>query len=133
MNSSSTETNEIRKFGLIAMAFFGTIAALALWREKSFALGVFSLLFMAGVLFALVPGPMTPVYRTWLRISHRIGQVSTAILLTLTFYLAVTPMALLRRVFGGAPLPLRPDPKSDTYWVARDEPVQPRERFLKRF
>lgn len=133
MSSSSTEVREIRKFGLIAVVFFGAIAALALWRGKTIVLGVFSILFLAGVLFALVPGPMAPAYRGWLRVSHRIGQVTTAILLTLTFYLAVTPVALMRRWFGGSPLPLKPDSESDTYWVNREEPAQPRERFFKRF
>ena len=103
MSSSSTDAREVRKFGLIAVAFFGAIAALALWRGKTAVLGVFSVLFLAGVLFALAPGPMAPAYRAWMRVSHRIGQVTTAILLTLTFYLAVTPVALMRRLFGGSP------------------------------
>ncbi|MBI9082653.1 MAG: hypothetical protein JEZ11_03590 [Desulfobacterales bacterium] len=133
MNSSSTEKREIRKFGLIAICFFGTIAALAIWRERAGVMMVFGTLAVAGVLFALVPGPMAPVYRGWLRVSHVIGRITTGIILTLTYYLAVTPVALAKRVFSGAPIPLRPDPQAETYWVGRVEPVQPKARFIKRY
>lgn len=133
MSSSSTEKREIRKFGLIAICFFGTIALLAVWRERTGIMVVFGILAVAGVVFALAPGPMAPVYRGWLRISHVIGRVTTGIILALTYYLAVTPVALVKRVFSGAPIPLKPDPRAETYWVDRPEPAQPRERFIKRY
>ena len=133
MNSSSTEKRDIRKFGLIAICFFGAIAALAFWRGRPGVLGVFGILGTAGLLFFLIPGPMAPVYRGWLRISHIIGRITTGIILILAYYLAVTPVALAKRVFGGVPIPLKPDPQADSYWVERPEPVQPNERFIKRF
>jgi hypothetical protein len=38
-----------------------------------------------------------------------IGRVITTIILTLSYYLVITPAALIKRVFGGRPLPLKPD------------------------
>jgi hypothetical protein len=55
------------------------------------------------------------------------------LVLALAYFLVITPSAWLKRLFGGRPLPVRPDPKASSYWVERDEGAQPNERFLKRF
>ena len=49
------------------------------------------------------------------------------------YYLVVTPFGLLKRLFGGRPLPLKPDRNRSSYWAERPEPAQPKERFTKRF
>jgi hypothetical protein len=66
-------------------------------------------------------------------VAHWIGTVFTGFILTLAYYLVITPSAWIKRVFGGRPLPLTPDKDAETYWVSRTEPAQPRERFLKRY
>lgn len=133
MSSSSTERKEIRKFGLIALVFFGALFALALWRDKTIPTVFFGLLGVLGLLFLALPGPMRPVHAGWLQVAHAIGRAITTIILTLAYYLVITPSAWLKRLFGGKPLPWRPDPDASTYWVTRAEPVQPRDRFQKRF
>ena len=132
MNSNSTDPKEIRKFGLIGCVFFGILIAVALWRERAFAVyffGAFGLLCLG---FVALPTPLKPVYQAWIKIAHFIGSKISVVILTAIFYLVITPAALLKRVFGGRPLPLRFDPKADTYWVTRPEPAQPKERFSKR-
>jgi carbamoyltransferase len=57
----------------------------------------------------------------------------TDLMLTALFYLVITPAALIKRIFGGRSLPLKPDKNVSTYWVTRPEPAQPKERFQKRF
>ena len=76
---------------------------------------------------------MEPVYRGWLKVAHFIGRTITLGILTLAYYLVITPFALAKRFFGGRPLPLKPDKAAGTYWVTRTEPAQPKERFLKRY
>jgi hypothetical protein len=124
---------EIRKFGAIALFFFGILFGLALWRHKIIATNVFGILSFLGLCFLLLPAPLRPVYARWLKISHFIGTVMTALILTLAYYLVITPTALLKRLFSGRPLPLAPDKDATTYWVSRTEPVQSKERFIKRY
>ena len=76
---------------------------------------------------------MKPVHALWLRIAHFLGKVVTAIILTLAYYLVITPAALIKRLFGGAQFPIKHDKTCLSYWVTREEPAQPRERFFKRF
>jgi hypothetical protein len=73
------------------------------------------------------------VYRGWLKCANLIGKTVNVFMLTFAYFLVITPSAWLKRLFGGRPLPVRPDRKASTYWVEREEGAQPRERFLKRF
>ncbi|MFH1755205.1 MAG: hypothetical protein ABIA59_05830 [Candidatus Latescibacterota bacterium] len=133
MTSNSTDIREIRKFGTIALIFFGCLFLLGLWKEKPLPIALFGALALLGLGFIVIPARLRPVHAGWLRIAHFIGKVITTIVLALAYYLVITPSALLKAIFGGRPLPLKPDKKASTYWVDRTEAAQPRERFLKRF
>ena len=133
MNSSLTDGKEIRRFGLIAFLFFGCLCALGLWRQKLIITSLFGVLSFLGLGFLLFPRPLMPIYKGWVKIANFIGKIITTIILTLAYYLVITPSALVKRVFGGRPLPVRPDKNIDSYWVPRDEPSQPKERFIKRY
>ena len=124
---------EIRKFGAIGCVFFGTLFAVAVWRDKTLVAFFFGLLTVLSTGFVLIPVHLKPVYAGWLKIAHFIGSKLTMLILTIMFYFVITPAAVLKRIFGGRPLPVKPDPDADTYWVNRPEPAQPKERFLKRY
>ena len=133
MNSNLTNPREIRKFGAIGCIFFGTLFAVAVWRDKTLVAFFFGLLTVLSIGFVLMPVQLKPVYAGWLKIAHFIGSKVTILILTIMFYFVITPAALLKRIFGGRPLPVKPDPDAETYWVTRPEPAQPKERFLKRY
>lgn len=133
MNSFSTEKKDIRRFGLTALVFFGVLFALGLWREKFILGGFFGVLAIAGLALALAPQPLQPFYRGWMVAAHFIGRAITILMLSIAYYLVITPSAMIKRLFGGRPLPVRPDKDAVSYWVPRDEPLQPKERFIKRF
>jgi hypothetical protein len=133
VSSTSTKTREIRKFGLVALVFFGCLCGLEIWKQKVLPTYVFGLLSVLGLGFILFPGPLRPVHAAWLKVAHRLGKIITGLTLALAYYLVITPAALLKRVFGGRPLPLKPDRDAESYWIPRDEPAQPKERFLRRY
>jgi len=133
VNLNSTEKHDIRKFGVTAFLFFGCLCGLGIWMGKTVPIFLFGSLAMVGLGFILNPQQLRPVYSGWLKIAHFIGKVITVAILALAYYLVITPSAMLKRIFGGAPIPLRPDKGADSYWVARDEKAQPKERFLKRY
>jgi hypothetical protein len=94
---------------------------------------LFGFLALLGLAFIVTPGILRPVYLMWLKAAHFFGKVLTITVLTLAYYLVITPTALLKRLFGGRPLPLLPDKDASSYWIARVEPAQPKERFIKRY
>ena len=133
MNSFSTDIKDIRKFGIIALLFFGILCAVGIWRQKPVPIYLFGFLSCLGLGLILISEILRPVHQAWLKIAHFIGQVITTLMLAIAYYVVITPAALLKRLFGGRPLPLSTDPDASTYWVSRDEPAQPKERFYKRF
>ena len=133
MSSNSTDRKEIRKFGTIALIFFGCLAALGIFTGKKLPVVLFGFLAALGISFIFAPDRLTPVYKMWLKIGHFIGTIVTTLILTVLYFLVMTPAAILKRFFGGRPLPMKPDKTILSYWVARDETAQPRERFFKRY
>lgn len=133
MTSSSTDSSKIRRFGVVAFIFFGALFTLGLWTKKPIPTYLFGFLCIVGFGFILIPYQLRPIYAAWLRIAHLLGRIVTTVVLSLAYYLVITPSGLIKRVFSGTPLPVKPDKKAATYWVARTEPIQPRERFLKRY
>ncbi len=133
MSLNSTDTKQIRTFGLIALLFFGFLCALGIWFEKPLPTYLFGTLSALGLGFILFPHQLRPVFVAWLRIAHFLSRVVTALILTLAYYLVITPAALIKRIFGGTPLPIKPDKNASSYWVDRKEAAQAKEQFLKRF
>ncbi|MBW1863874.1 MAG: hypothetical protein JRJ02_16160 [Deltaproteobacteria bacterium] len=124
---------EIKKFGIIAVLFFGSLFALGLWRGKVIPVFIFGPLSLLGMGFIIAPSTLRPVYTGWLKVAHFIGGAITAIMLTLAYYLVITPTALIKRLVSGRPLPIKPDKEASSYWVTRSELAQPKERFIKRY
>ena len=133
MNSNLTKPGEIRKFGLIALIFFGGLFALGIWTQRPVPTYIFGCLAALGIAFILFPANLTPIYLFWMKVTQLLGKIFTALILALAYYLVITPAALLKRIFGGTPLPTKPNKAISSYWVTRSEPAQPLERFIKRF
>lgn len=133
MNSNSTDTRKTRQFGIIALIFFGCLGSVGLLTGKFVAACFFGFLAVTGLGLSLAPCRLSPIYFNWLKIAGFLGKVTNVIALSLAYYLVITPCALILRVFKGPPLPVKPDKRVASYWVARAEPAQSKERFLKRF
>jgi hypothetical protein len=106
---------------------------LGFWIKRPLPTYLFGTLAALGLGFILLPQTLRPVFVAWLKIAHFLGKVLTILILTLAYYFVITPAALIKRIFGGAPLPIKPDKNVSSYWVTRKEAVQSREQFLKRF
>ena len=133
LSRANMSEKDIRKFGVVALIFFGALCALGLWMKKPLPIYLFGFLSILGFGFILIPTQLRPVYVAWLKIAHFIGRMVTIFILALAYYLVITPSALIKWIFGGRPLPTKPDKEAMSYWFDRTEPVQPKERFLKRF
>jgi hypothetical protein len=133
MRSNSTDTKDIRRFGVFACILSGCLCTFGIWKEKPIPTYFFALLFFTGTAFILAPSPSKPVYELWMKITHLVGRIFTIMILVLSYYLVITPTALIRKIFTESSLPMRPDKRAFSYWVERNEPAQPKERFHKRY
>lgn len=112
---------EGRKFAFpVAIAFLALGALLWWWRGHVYVPTAFAiiggLLLCAGL---IVPAHLGPVYRAWMGLALAISKVTTPILMGITFYGVVTPIALVMRLSGRR---LMEHAETDRgFWIARDD------------
>jgi Saxitoxin biosynthesis operon protein SxtJ len=114
-----TEPRDLRKFGLLVGGVFGLLAAWCWWRGKP----AFPYLLAASVPLVVLglvwPRGLKHVYIGWMSLALILGLVVSTILLTIFFYLVVTPIGLLARVAGKDFLSRRMAPEAKSYWIPR--------------
>ena len=67
------------------------------------------------LLGAIYPKSLVVPNRLWMGLAEALGFVMTRVILGLVFFLLVTPIGLVRRLFGGDPLSRRA-PSAESYW-----------------
>jgi nitrate reductase NapE component len=60
--------------------------------------------------------------RLWLRFGLLLNRLTSPVVLAFLFYVVVTPMGLLMRLFGKDSLRLRASDADGSYWIQRDPP-----------
>lgn len=111
---------ELRKFGVTMGCAFAVFGGLFLWRAKPvwpylFGIAAFFLIF--GL---LLPRLLAPIEWAWMKMAHFLGQIMTRVILSLAFYLVITPLGLIMKLFGKDMLHRRFDSSVSTYWVPVD-------------
>lgn len=79
------------------------------------------------------PSFLAPFNRLWTRFGLLLGWVMSPVVLGFLFFCTVTPVGLLMRLLGKAPLRLRWEPDADTYWIEREPSGPPPDTMLKQF
>ncbi len=128
---------ELRSFGVVMAVVLSLIGLWGVWRV-GFALTpvrtVLLALAAAFITCALVaPTLLREPRRLWLALGERLGVIVSTILLSIFFFLVITPVGLLRRAFGADPMGARRRPDGEGYWVPRDEDPRGPERYEHMF
>lgn len=63
---------------------------------------------------------MKPIHIGWMTLAFALGWFNTRLLLGIFFYLILTPIGVLLRLFGKDLLDQRIDKRATTYWKKRD-------------
>ena len=126
--------NELLWFGPLFAIFMGIICWI-LWRcgVPSTPIALLALAaFILIVFYYLFPAIQRPVYRGWMFSVLPIGWVMSHILLTLIYYLLLTPIGLIMRIVGYDPMQRKLEKNKQTYWIARQEENDPK-RYFKQY
>jgi hypothetical protein len=95
-----------RSFGLAVGSVFVALGGWWMFRGRfgflgPAALAVGSLLVILGV---VLPRTLVAVHRGWMVLAEGLSWVSTRVILLVVYVLVVTPIGVLRRLFGADPL-----------------------------
>jgi hypothetical protein len=124
---------QARKSALLVAAVLLGIAAWNLYRGRTWVVLIFGAL-GGGLIFAglLVPPAARAFHTAWMRFAVLLGHINSRVLLTLVYYLVVTPYGFVSRLAGRDPLRRRGE-SEESYWVERKTTRQAREGFERLF
>ena len=120
-----------REFAFVVVALLSIVGGLPLLHRREPRL---TLLYAAAVVLGiglLFPRALAAPARWWMALAALLNRVTSAIILTLIFFVVITPAALYKRLTRKDALQRGFDHGATTYWSDREEP-SPRADTLRR-
>ena len=130
-----TSSKEIRKFGLVIAIALGVIGSFVYVKFGNF--DVVGWLWGIGLLFLILgfilPSILRPVYRIWMLLAYFIGGIVSRVILTVLFYVVLTPTGLVLRLFGKDVLDQRFEKDRESYWIKKDLTDHTKDQYRKMY
>ena len=110
-----------RSFGLL---FFIVFIVVGLWpitkgETANIYLILISLFFL---IFGLINSKiLSPFNKAWVKFGEILGLIIAPIIMALVYFIILTPISLILRMFGKDLLGLKFMKKQDTYWIKREK------------
>ncbi len=138
------DARTLRGFGWISLVAFAALGAWIYFRHTIFGFGltestanrtayvVWAMAAACGLLAAIAPTVLRPLYVGTSAVSLPIGFVVSHVVMALLFYGLFTPVAFVFRLIGRDQLNRRFDPAAESYWVERNQIDDPL-RYYRQF
>ena len=119
-SADKSERSDARKFGIVLAAILLIIGTLHLHKGHLVTFGWLSaasaISFIYSVFFTR---QFIPAYHGLTKVLHAIGWFNSRLILSVIFFLVITPMALVMKLFGKDTLDKKIKKTSQTYWVKK--------------
>tara|TARA_B100001250_G_scaffold398865_1_gene407626 strand:+ start:201 stop:614 length:414 start_codon:yes stop_codon:yes gene_type:complete len=123
----------LKSFGNTIGIIFLLVAGFLFFKEKeSFIIFIY----IAGVFIGsgiIIPIILKPIYLVWMVLAVILGWIMTRIILSLLFYVIITPIGLLLRFFGKDLLGLKIQVAQRSYWNKRDSKIEKNQDYKKQY
>ena len=123
---------DIKSFGItIGIILFIISGLLMYYNKESYQIiGIIASTFIGlGLIFPIF---LKPIYFVWMIFAAILGWVMTRVILSLVFYLILTPIGLITRLLGEDFLAFKKR-ESDSYWNYRDSSEELNQDYEKQF
>lgn len=128
-----TGKKDIRSFGITFGIIFLIIAGFLFYQEKdSFQLFIYLAGSFSG-LGIILPIILKPFYMVWMIFAVILGWFMTKVILSLLFYLIITPIGLFLRIIGKDLLNLKEKKQQKSYWNMRNSKEEQNQNYEKQF
>ena len=121
------------KFGWFFSAIFALIALYSYLhniKSMAFVAGIIFFLFLATTLVA--PKALKQLNRIWFEFGFLLGKIVSPIVLGVLFFVLITPIAMITRLFGRDELKMKKS-SVESYWVSRSPPGPSSDSFKNQF
>ena len=112
-----------RSFGILFFIVFLIIGLYPIYNSESpnkFFL-ILSLPFL--ILGLLNSKTLTPFNRAWIKLGEILGLIIAPVIMALVYFIFLTPISLIVRIFGKDLLDIKFNKKLETYWIKRKKEI----------
>ena len=121
MKQKEKTPNQLRTYGITMAVAFLILGAFFHWRNLETLRMIMFILGPPFLLLAFIaPNLLRPIEKAWMNLALILGNIVTPIVLTLTFFLVITPMGLFLRLIGKDLLDIKMQKDRNSFWVAVD-------------
>ena len=128
-----SEKSDLRNFGITIGIILLIISGFLFWKEKE----TFQIFLAIGIILCLtaiaLPPVLKPVYWMWMIFGVILGWIMTRVILSLLFYLIISPIGLTLRFFGKQFLELRWEKSKESCWNFKTNENLQKENYEKQF
>ena len=126
---------ELKQFGFIWLGFLALFGVIAHFKFGSplAARWLWVAAVVVPIVGWLVPAFMRLVFLGMSYLAWPIGFVVSHVVLAVVYYLVLTPIGLLTRLFGYDSMKRKFDPEAESYWVERPVEGVDSKRYFRQF
>ena len=128
-----TDNKAIRDFGILIGFILLIIAGILFYKERE----SYELIILLGIAFIGLglgmPIILKPFYSIWMYFAVVLGWFMTRLILGLLFYIIVSPIGLISRLFGKRFLELKNSSLNSSYWNYKNNQRTSHQDFEKQY
>ncbi len=125
--------NAVKKTGL-TVGIVLILVSLILWYLGKTSSIYFSSVGGLFVIIAVVfPSLLRPFHIVWMILALLMGFVMSRVVLTILFYIVLTPVGIIAKIFGKKFMPLGFDKNAESYWERRENKVKDKIDYERQF
>ena len=116
---SNIKMSSNRNFGVV---FFIVFLVLGFWPAKSGGeINIFLILISFIFLFLAITKSklLTPLNKLWFKFGMKLGAIIAPIVMSVVFFLVVTPIGIIMKIFGKDLINKKINKDTKTYWINR--------------
>ncbi|MBC8295842.1 MAG: hypothetical protein H8E55_08630 [Pelagibacterales bacterium] len=120
MNKNKIKINSNRSFGIVFFVVFLIVGLWPILSENDIRIWSIILSSIFLILGLLNSKLLTPLNKVWFRFGIALGSIMAPIVMGLIFFMVVTPISLLMKLFNKDVLNLKKN-NNKSYWILRNQ------------
>jgi hypothetical protein len=124
---------ELREFGLVVGGVLLALGSVMIMRGKPLAPYFMGLGFVLIPMGLAAPKALIPLQKIWMAFAVIMGFVMSRVVLTILYYMVVTPIGLIMKMLGKDILDEHIDKRSPSYWKELPKEAKAKESYEKQF
>tara|TARA_Y100000590_G_scaffold250955_1_gene281847 strand:+ start:57 stop:452 length:396 start_codon:yes stop_codon:yes gene_type:complete len=122
-NKNKIKISSNRSFGIVFFLVFFLIGIWPVLSNESIRLWFIILSFVFLVLGLINSNFLTPLNKIWYQFGILLGNIISPIVMLIIFFLVITPIGIVLRIFKKDILQLKTSKKQKTYWINRNQKI----------